>query len=321
MHKVFITSRMFTENDETFAGLREKGCQIVPHPSYGRILTEDEMIKYIPGIHGIILGVENMNSRVLAHADSLKTISRFGVGYDNIDIPAATEKGIIVSYVPGANIDAVADVTFGLMIAVSRGIHTGWNLVKNEGWQGLKGPEVWEKTLGIIGLGRVGKGLAKRARGFNMKVLAYDEYRDEAYCKEHNIELVDTMEAILRDSDYVSLHVPFSAASKNLIGAKELDMMKPTAFLINAARGGIVDEQALYTCLKEKRIAGAALDVLAVEPVEKGHKLLELDNILITPHIGGNSYEAVQRTKLISIENLLAGLNGIMNENALNRVG
>ena len=321
MYKIFVTSRMYTQDDETFDGLRKNGCEIVPNPFYGRILTEDELANHIKGIHGIILGVENVTPRVLANADCLKMISRFGVGVDNIDIPAATEKGIIVTNVPGANSDAVADLTLGLIIAISRGIHTGWELIKSGGWQGLKGPEVWEKTLGLIGLGRIGKGVAKRAQGFNMKILAYDEFPNPAYCKENNIELVDSIEAILKNSDYVSLHIPFSATSKDMISTKELNMMKPTAYLINAARGGIINEDALYDCLKEKRIAGAALDVLAVEPAQKGLKLAELDNILITPHIAGNSYEAVQRTKEIAVENLLAGLNGKMTEFVLNRDG
>ena len=319
MHRILITSRVFKQtDDETFGYLRENGCEIVPNPCFGRIMKEDELIQNLPGIHGVILGVEILNEKVFSHADSLKTISRFGVGYDNIDIPSATKKGISVSYVPGANVEAVADLTIGLLISICRKIGAGWDLIRSGGWQGLQGPEVWGKTLGVIGLGRIGKAVIRRAKGFNMKIIGYDEYPNPAYCKEHDIELVDNIEAILKNSDFITLHIPCTDSSRNLISSKELGMMKPTAYIINAARGGIIDEEALYTCLKEKKIAGAALDVLAVEPMQKGNKLAELDNIIITPHIAGNSYEAIQKTKQISVENLLAGLNGKTNENFLN---
>ena len=318
MHKVFVSARMFAPKDEAFRFLEENGCEIVPNPFHGRILTEEELIQNIPGIHGLLLGLEKVNPKVLSHADSLKSIAKFGVGVDNIDIPAATERGICVSNVVGANGDAVADLTFGLMLAIGRSIPAGWNLVKSGGWKGFTGPEVWGKTLGIIGFGAIGKKVAQRAQGFNMKILAYDEYPNPEYCKQHNIEIADNLETLLKNSDFITLHLPLTATSKDLISTKELAMMKSTAYIINAARGGIINEDALYLCLKEKGIAGAALDVLETEPIKQGHKLLELDNIIITPHIAGFSHESIERTKKISMENLLAGLNGKKNENILN---
>jgi len=322
MYKVFVTARVLKQDDEVFDILRENGCEIVPNPCYGRRLTEEELIQNIQGIDGLILGMEKVDANVLAHADSLKVISRFGVGYDNVDVPAATQKGIAVTNVPGQNTESVAELALGLMIAISRKIPVGWSLAKEGRWDIINGSELKDKTLGIMGLGRIGKSVAQKAKGFNMKVLVYDSSNKIAeYCKENNIEIANSKEDLLTRSDYVSLHMPGTDELKNYIGAKELGMMKPTAFLINTARGGLVDEEALYNCLKEKSISGAALDDLASLPLQKDNKLLTLDNIIITPHMGANTYEANQRTKLMVITNLLAGLTGKLNENVVNRDG
>lgn len=323
MYKVFVTARVLKQDDEVFDILKENGCEIVPNPCYGRRLSEEELIQNIQGIDGLILGMETVNADVLSHADSLKVISRFGVGYDNVDVPAATQKGIAVTNVPGQNTEAVAELALGLMIAISRKIPVGWSLAKNGRWDIINGAELKDKTLGIVGLGRIGKSVAQKAKGFGMKVLVYDRSagKKSEYCKENGFEIVSSKEDLLMHSDYLSLHTPCTDELKNFIGSKELDMMKPTAFLINTARGGLIDEDALYNCLKEKKIAGAALDDLAGLPLQKDNKLLTLDNIIITPHMGANTYEANQRTKLMVIANLLAGLTGKLNENVVNRDG
>lgn len=323
MHKVFVTARVLKQDDEAFAILRENGCEIVPNPCYGRRLTEEELIQNIQGIDGLILGMEKVDAKVLAHADSLKVISRFGVGYDGVDVPAATQKGIAVTNVPGQNTESVAELALGLMLAISRKIPTGWSLAKEGRWDIINGSELKDKTLGIMGLGRIGKSVAQKAKGFQMKVLVYDRSANKKaeYCKENNIEIANSKEDLLARSDYVSLHMPGTDELKNYIGAKELGMMKPTAFLINTARGELVDEEALYNCLKEKGIAGAALDDLASLPLQKDNKLLTLENAVITPHLGANTYEANRRTKLMVMTNLLAGLTGKLNENVVNRDG
>lgn len=323
MYKVFVTARVLKQDDEVFGILRENGCEIIPNPYYGRRLSEEELIQCIQGIDGLILGMEEVNANVLSHADSLKVISRFGVGYDNVDVPAATQKGIAVTNVPGQNTEAVAEQALGLMIAISRKMAVGWSLAKEGGWDIINGSEIKDKTLGIVGLGRIGKSFAKKAQGCGMNVLVYDRSsgKKAEYCKENGLEIVNSKEELLTRSDYVSLHTPCTDELRNFIGAKELGMMKPTAFLINTARGGLVDEEALYNCLKEKKIAGAALDDLASLPLQKDNKLLTLDNVIITPHMGANTYEANQRTKLMVIHNLLAGLTGKMNENVVNLAG
>lgn len=321
MYKVFVTARVLKQNDEVFEILRENGCEIVPNPYYGHRLSEEELIENLKGIDGLILGMEQMNAKVIAHADSLKVISRFGVGYDNVDVAAATQRGIAVTNVTGQNAESVAELAMGLMIAISRKLAAGWELARNGGWDIINGFELKDKTLGIVGLGRIGRSVAQKANAFGMRVIAYDRSaaKKAGWCQENHVEIVDSVEALLIRSDYVSLHTPCTDDLKNLINAGTLGMMKPTAFLINTARGGLVDEVALYNCLKEKRIAGAALDDLASLPLQKDNKLLMLDNVIITPHMGANTFEANQRTKLMVIKNLLAGLTGELNENVVNR--
>ena len=317
MYKVFVTARVLKQNEEVFDILRENGCEIVPNPCYGRMLSEEELIENLQGIDGLILGMEKVNANVLSHLDSLKVISRFGVGYDNVDVATATAKGIAVTNVPGQNSESVAELAIAHMLAISRKIPTGWDQVRDGRWDIINGCELKDKTLGIMGLGRIGKSVALKAKAFNMKVIVYDRSaatKKADFCKENDIEIV-SKEALLTRSDYVSLHMPGAEELKNFIGAEELSLMKPTAFLINTARGALVDEDALYNCLSEKRIAGAALDDLASLPLLKDNKLLSLDNVIITPHMGANTFEANQRTKLMVIYNLLAGLTGEYNEN------
>lgn len=323
MYKVFVTARVLKQDDEVFDILRENGCEIVPNPCYGRRLSEEELIENLQGIDGLILGMEQVNANVLSHLDSLKVISRFGVGYDNVDVQTATEKGIAVTNVPGQNSESVAELAIALMLAISRKIPSGWALAREGRWDIINGNELKDKTLGIMGLGRIGRSVAQKAKAFNMKLLAYDRSaaKKADFCKENNIEVVSSKEELLKRSDYVSLHMPGAEDLRNFIGAGELAVMKPTAFLINTARGALVDEEALFNCLSEKRIAGAALDDLASLPLQKDNKLLTLDNVIVTPHMGANTFEANQRTKMMVINNLLAGLTGKYNENVVNLAG
>ena len=322
MYKVFVTARVLKQDDEAFEVLKANGCEIVPNPCYGKRMSEEELIENLAGIDGLILGMEQINDNILAHCDSLKVISRFGVGYDNVDINAAAKRGIAVTNVPGQNSESVAEMALALMFAISRKLPLGWDHARDGVWDIINGFELKDKTLGIMGLGRIGKLLAEMAKAFRMKVLIFDRSADKKadYCRENGFEIVTKEELLIR-SDYVSLHMPGSSDLKNFIGEAELGMMKPTAFLINTARGALVDEEALYNCLKEKKIAGAALDDLASLPLQKDNKLLTLDNIVITPHMGANTFEANQRTKQMVMTNLLAGLTGELNENVVNRSG
>ena len=197
-------------------------------------------------------------------APQLRHVSRIGIGYDAVDVAAATARGVVVTNTPGANANAVADFTMGLLLGVARWIPLFDREVKSGTWQSRLGGDVWQKTLGIVGLGNIGRGVARRARGFDMKILAYEPYPDQAFVREHGIDW--RAGRVFAESDFVTLHLPSSAETENTVNARTLGLMKPTAYLVNAARGPLVDEDALYRALAEKRIAGAALDVRVVEP-------------------------------------------------------
>lgn len=265
--------------------LRDAGFEIV-HPGIGRRPSERELIALLPGVFATIAGSEPYNEKVLASAPALRIIARFGVGYDQIDVDAATRHNVIVAMAFGANHESVADGAFMLMCACACNLPAKHALVAGGGWGSGFHTGVWRKTVGIIGFGRIGRALAHRCRhGFDMRVLAYDPVADTAYAEAHGIELVP-LETLLRSSDFVSVHIPQSPQTDNFIDAAKLRLMRPDAFLINTARGSLVDEAALYDALREHRIAGAGLDVFREEP-PTGSPLLGLPNVVLTPHSTG----------------------------------
>lgn len=307
--KVLIVTPTFVEKlclKDMILQLNNEGFEIKTRV-YEEPISERELISLIKDMDGYISGIEKITSNVLDHANKLKIIAQFGVGTDNIDLKAANKKNIIVSNAKGANSYSVAEITISLMLSLIRDITNLNNSVKLEKkwikgmWHEMKG-----KTLGIIGLGNVGKNLAKLANCMNMKIVAYDIVHDDAFVNKYNIDYL-SLENLLEMSDFVSLHVPLDNSTKKMIAEKELDMMKSTAFLLNLARGGIVDENYLYRALKNKKIAGAALDVLENEKVGE-NKLFELDNIIVLPHIAANTYEAVKAVGDMVVENIIEGL-------------
>ncbi len=301
--KVLITPRSFGKNSkEPFRSLEESGFEIVMNP-FNRIMTQGEMASIISAYDAVILGVDPMNKSVLEKATKLKVISRYGVGLDNIDLEYAKELGIAVYRTVGANSNAVADYAFGLMLNVVRKINYIDKECRRGNWNKITTSEMWSKTIGIVGLGTIGKGMAKRAAGFNMKVLAYDTYKDEAYAKENNIEFVD-LNTLLKSSDFISLHLPLMEETKNLISFDEFAMMKSNAVIVNTARGAVINEDALYTALKTRTILGAGIDVFDQEPPEN-KEIVELDNIVIGSHCAASSVEAIDNMSIFSVENLV----------------
>lgn len=307
--KVLIVTPTFVEKlclKNMILQLNNEGFEIKTRV-YEEPISERELISLIKDMDGYISGIEKITSNVLDHANKLKIIAQFGVGTDNIDLKVANKKNIIVSNAKGANSYSVAEITITLMLSLIRDITNLNNSVKLEKkwikgmWHEMKG-----KTLGIIGLGNVGKNLAKLANCMNMKIVAYDIVHDDAFVNKYNIDYLP-LENLLEISDFVSLHVPLDNSTKKMIAEKELNMMKSTAFLLNLARGGIVDENCLYRALKNKKIAGAALDVLENEKVGE-NKLFELDNIIVLPHIAANTYEAVKAVGDMVVENIIEGL-------------
>ncbi len=269
-------------------------------------MTEQRLIELLNGMDGAVVGVVPMTDRVIESASSLKVVSMHGVGFDHVDLEAAARKGLIVANCPGANDQAVADLAIGLMVAIARRIPFADQDVRNGKWGRYQGTELWKKTLSLIGLGRIGRGVAKRALGFEMQVLAYDPYVDEVQAEAIGVRM-SSFEEVITAADFLSLHATLTEETRHMIGKRELERMKPSAFLINTARGGLVDEEVLYAALAEGRLAGAGLDAFAAEP-PTGSPLLQLENVVLTPHIGAHTQEAIERVGVLAARNVVQAL-------------
>src|SRR5262249_28338386 len=285
MPRVLIAPMTLAGLDASFVEvLREGGFELV-YPGIGRQLVEGELLTWLNGIDASLAGSEPYNRRVLEAHPRLKVIARVGVGYDAVDVEAATERGVAVAITPGANHDAVAEHTFSLMLALAKDVVNQHNALVAGGWPRKTNIPLRGMTLGLAGLGRIGKAVALRAEVFGMKLVAYDPYPDHSFSQQHQITFRSFNE-LLAESDFLSLHLPYTKESKHLIKKTTLGRMKPTAFLINTARGGLVCEADLYEALKNKRIAGAGLDVFEEEPPGK-IPLFDLENVVVTPHNAG----------------------------------
>jgi phosphoglycerate dehydrogenase-like enzyme len=288
--------------------LRAVGCEIVFNPQ-GRILTEAELAAALQGVVATIAGTEPYTERVLAAAPQLKVVARSGVGYDAIDVAAATRHGVAIAMGFGANHNAVADFAFSLMAALASRLLPYHALVAEGRWQRSAHRPLWQATAGIIGLGRIGQALARRCRGFEMRVLAHEVLPDDGFAQQHGVELVD-LETLFAAADFVSVHAPHTSETDKIVSREQLALMKPTAFLVNTARGGLVDEAALAEALREGRIAGAGLDVFAVEPLPPDSPLRGLPNVVLTPHCAGSNVDAIAAMAERVVENVLALLQG-----------
>ena len=291
------------------ATLSNAGVEVVYKPDIGR----EELLQIIKDFDVIIVRSRTkVDAEVITRGTSLKIIGRAGTGLDNVDLKKAEERKITVINTPEAPVNAVAELVIGLMIAVSRGIHVGDRLIRLGEWpkKRLVGYELRGKTLGVIGLGRIGRRVAEIARGFGMKILAYDVIEIPKEVLERLETRIIPLEELLRNSDYITLHVPLTEETRHMINEEKLKMMKRNAFLINASRGAVIDEEALYKALKEGWIAGAALDVFENEP-PIGSKLLELDNVVLTPHIGAQTHEAQESAAALLSERLVEKLREI----------
>lgn len=308
MKKVLVTPRSFGQySDEPMRLLKQAGYEVVMNP-YKRIMTEEEMLHHTADIDGIIVGVDPLNERVLSSAKQLKAVAKYGVGTDNIDLDFAKKQGIDVSITKNANSDAVADYAFTLMLSVARKALPIDRKCRQGDWKKVTSLDVYGKRIGILGFGAIGKGVALRAKGFNMEVLAYDVYQDDAFAKEHNIRFT-TIEEILTTCDFISLHLPLLEETKNVIDRDAFAKMKDTAVIINTARGGLIDEDALYEALSEQKIYGAGIDVFEQEP-PTNTKFFELDNIVIGSHCAASTQGAVDNMSLFAVKNLINSLEG-----------
>lgn len=255
-----------------------------------------------------------INGDVLDREPQLKVISNFAVGYDNVDVPAATARGVAVCNTPGVLTETTADFTWALLMAGARRIVEGVDYVRAGKWKTwgptlLLGRDLWGATLGIVGFGRIGQEVAKRARGFEMKILAYDTYQNEEAAQALGATY-RPLDEVLRESDFVTLHVALTPETRHLIGARELGLMKPEAILVNAARGPVVDTDALVSALRDGTISGAALDVTDPEPLPADHPLVSLPNAIVVPHIASATVATRDKMAQMAAQNVLAGVRG-----------
>lgn len=317
--KVFVTRKIL---EEGLNMLREKFD--VEVSDYDGVIPRRMLLEKVKGVDAILsLLTDTIDAEVMdAAGPNLKIVANYAVGYNNIDVEEATKRGILVTNTPGVLTETTADLAWALMMAIARRIVEADRFVREgkfRGWEPmlLLGTDVYGATLGIVGFGRIGQAMARRALGFNMKVLYYDNARvPEQIEKELKATYVD-LPTLLKESDFVSLHVPLTKETHHLIGEKELRMMKRGAYLINTARGPVVDEKALVKALKEGWIKGAALDVFENEP-EVEPELLKLDNVVLAPHIASASYATRSRMSIMAAENIIKALNGEVPPNLVN---
>jgi len=287
--------------------LRAFAGDLVFNP-YNRPLSEKELIPLLDGCDGCIAGLDPFNRTVIYAARTLKVISRYGAGVDNVDLAAASERGITVCKTPGVNAEAVADLAFGLMLCLARKLPLLNRNTREGKWDRSIGIELDKKTIGILGLGAVGKAVARRAAGFSMKVLACDPVIDPAYAQAHGITPV-SFDKLIADSDILSLHLPLKSDTRHIISADVMRNMKNGALLINTARGGLIDEAAACDLLRSGRLGGMGLDVYEVEPPQDP-ALFSLENVVLTPHTAARTVEATAAMASLSVQNLIDVLSG-----------
>ena len=289
----------------------------------GPLAARDNWHPMLAEADAIITGVDiHFTAEVLDQATKLRVIGRPGIGVDNIDIPAAIQRGICVVNTPDAPTEPVAEKVVGWILMLSHRLHLADRVARSAGWKErdlLKGYNILGKTLGLVGVGRVGGRVAQMCSGaLGMRMIAYDPYLPSDRARQLGVELITSVEAMLPQCDFLSLHCPLTEETHGMIGEQQLRMMKPTAFLINTARGLVIDETAFVTALRKGWIAGAALDVWTVEPPPADHPLLEMDNVILAPHVGSFTAEGVQRMSIESAEQVLQVLRGERPPNLVN---
>ena len=313
-------------SSRSFGGISEEGVRLLKEAKFDvrriaseeRPITEEKFVEIVerenPEV--VICGAEPISRKVIEACPKLTMIMKHGVGVDNIDIRAATELKIVVANAPGTNTEAVADLTIAMMLVLLRGIYQAVRSTKAGGWERYVGHDLGALMVGVVGTGRIGLSVIRRLRGFGSSLLAYDIVRNEALVGEPNFQYV-SLDHLLQNSDIVTLHVPLVPGTRKMIGRKELGQMKSTAYLVNLARGELVDEEALYEFLDQNRIAGAAVDVFAVEPPQSS-PLLTLNNVLATPHIAAYTYESMEHMDRVCAQTIIDTLQGKPCPNILN---
>jgi D-3-phosphoglycerate dehydrogenase len=319
LRKIFVASRSFGKVvDDGVKLLRTEG-EMIGNPR-ARALGSDELRENLQDVDAALLGNDICDANVLNAASRLMVVSRHGIGVDSIDLKSATENGIVVANTPRVNTIAVVEHTMALMLAILRKIPDADLSLRSKRWEGLKfvGEELAGKKLGIVGLGAIGKEVAKRAKAFGIEILYTDQVRDTVLEEELGILFVP-LHSLLRVSDVISVHVPLTSDTRGLIGQREISLMKKGAYIINTARGGIVDTEALAEGLRCGHIAGAAVDVFDTEPPDFTSALFNLERIIMTPHIGAYTIEAIRRMDCMAAENIVKAFHAEIPEHVVNR--
>ena len=313
--RVLVTATSYGKNDPAlFTQLEDHVGEVIYNTS-GKPFSSEQLQALLPEMDGYIAGLDCIDRAAIISAQQLKVIARYGVGVDSVDLAAARERGIIVTNTPGANSVSVAELAVGMMLALARNLVTATQATKAGQWPRLNGVSLENKTVGILGFGSIGKNVAKRLCGFDCNILAYDPLLPEGPA-EYGVQLLSQNE-VVEQSDFLSLHCPLGEENRGMVNAGFLARMKPGAFLVNTARGELVDEEALLQALQSGRLRGAALDVFARQPPDPNNPLLTLPQVIATPHTGAHSDSATNSMGWGALINLLAVLQG--NE-PLNRV-
>lgn len=307
--RVLVTPTSYGKNDPNLRTHLEAVVGEVVYNTTGRPLTVYELVDMIPGIDGYIAGLDAINREVILATDRLKVIARYGVGVDAVDLEAAKEMGIVVTNTPGANSVSVAELTIGLMISLARKIPFAAQTTKSGEWLRLRGLLLQGKVVGLLGFGAIGRRVAKLLKGFDCKVLAYDPIADDNLASRLSVELLPH-DDVIRQADFLSLHCPLSEETEGMVDAAFVKQMKDGAYLINTARGELVDEKALYEALQSGKLQGAALDVFAVQPPDADHPLLALQQVIATPHMGSHTDGAMNAMGWQALNDCLAVLRG-----------
>ncbi len=303
--KVLITAASVKGSEPALQMLREAGCEVVL-PAPPQPFSEDWLVDQARDVAALVVAMEPVTARVIEAADRLRIIARPGVGYDTVDLAAATRRQVAVTVAAGTNEQSVADHAFGLMLMAARGLVTAVNSVQAHGWDRPTGVDVWRKTLAVVGYGRIGQAIARRARGFDMRVLVVTRRPGPA---AEGIEYVSLDDA-LAQADFVSLSAPLTPETTDLINADSIRKMKKGAFLINTSRGGLIDEAALADAVRSGHLAGAAVDVLRQQGAHSPSPLIGVPGILVTPHMGTLTRETMQRVGLSVATSIIAALRG-----------
>ena len=310
MAKVFIGARSILDlPGPHWDTLRNAGLELAPPLDVFRPLTEQELIDNLDGVVAFVAGSDHFTERVFAAHPQLKIVARVGVGYDQIDVDAATRHGVWITITPGANNDTVADYAMAMILALARQLVEHAAIARDGGFHRIQGVDVCNKTLGILGLGRIGRSVARRASGFNMRVLAYDVMWDEEVASELGVTFARP-EELFAESDFISVHLPSTPDTVKFVNAALLERMKPSAYIVNTARGSLMDEEALVAAIDAGQLAGAASDVFSVEPPPPDHPFLHHPKILPFPHVAGVTQESVHAMVIMAFECIVDVIQG-----------